>query len=143
MYFPFLFQRSPNHFEMSLKTQTTLRVVLYEGSGAQPLEATDRLAAMKSLLEKGFAVTRANGQGRVAPQDRASLLVLGRFDEGRPPAAEDAAGEVSLRFQDITGFDTNRIAETVEATRAESNAARHGDWKPWFPVTAARIACSA
>jgi len=119
---------------MSLKDQTPLRVVLYEGSGAQPLEAGDRFAAMTTLLEKGFAVTRVADKGRVAPADRTSLLVLGRFNEGRAPLGEDANGLVNLRFQDITDFDSNRVAETVETVRAETKAAKHGDWKPWFPV---------
>src|SRR6267378_5168292 len=102
---------------MSLKDQTTLRIVLYEGNGAQPLEATDRFAAMSALLEKGFAVTRVAGEGRVSPADRTSLFVLGRFDGGRPPQVEDASGQVNLRFQDVTGFDSNRIAEIVETVR--------------------------
>ena len=119
---------------MSLKDQTTLRVVLYEGVGAQPLDAAHRFAALTALLEKGFAVTRAGGAGPVAPADRSSLLVLGQFTGGEPPPAEDAQGQVAIRFQDITGFDAPRIAETVEATRAATNAAKHGDWKPWFPV---------
>ena len=119
---------------MSLKDQTTLRVVLYEGIGAQPLEANDRFATMAGLLEKGFAVTRVAGEGRVAPADHASLLVLGRFDGGMPPRAEDTDGQVSIRFQDIAGFDAGRVAEAVESVRAETHAAKHGDWKPWFPV---------
>jgi len=119
---------------MGLKEQATLRVVLYEGSAAQPLEANDRIAAMTGLLEKGFAVTRVTGEGRVAPADRTSLLVLGLFDHGRPPQAEDRDAQVSVRFQDIAGFDANRVAETVESVRAQTNAAKHGDWKPWFPV---------
>ena len=40
---------------MSLKDQTTLRIVLYEGVGGQPLEPTARFGAMTALLEKGFA----------------------------------------------------------------------------------------
>ncbi|PYJ85045.1 MAG: Fe-S cluster protein [Verrucomicrobia bacterium] len=119
---------------MPLKEQTTLRVVLYEGDGAQPLEAGDRFTTMTTLLEKGFAVTRVSDKGRVAPADRTSLLVLGRFNDGRAPLGEDASGLVNLRFQDITDFDSNRIAEAVETLRAETNAAKHGDWKPWFPV---------
>src|SRR5438105_9677610 len=119
---------------MPLKEQTTLRVVLYEGDGAQPLEAGDRFTTMTTLLEKGFAVTRVSDKGRVAPADRTSLLVLGRFNDGRAPLGEDASGLVNLRFQDITDFGSNRIAEAVETLRAETNAARHGDWKPWFPV---------
>ena len=119
---------------MSLQTHTALRIVLYEGADSQPLAAPDRFAAMTALLERGFAVTRANGTGQVAPADRSELLVLGRFGEGPPPLAEDAAGQVAIRFQDITGFDAPRIAETVEAARAATQAFKHGDWKPWFPV---------
>jgi Pyruvate/2-oxoacid:ferredoxin oxidoreductase delta subunit len=119
---------------MSLKDQTTLRIVLYEGNGSQPMEATDRLATMTALLEKGFAVTRTGGEGKVAPADRSSLLVLGRFNEGRSPAGEDAAGEVKVRFQDVTSFDPPRIAQVVEDFRAENHAVKHGEWKPWFPV---------
>jgi Pyruvate/2-oxoacid:ferredoxin oxidoreductase delta subunit len=120
---------------MSLKDQSTLRVVLYEGDGAQSLDAETRFSAFSTLLEKGFAVTcTTGGTGEVAPADRSCLLVLGRFADGRPPLGEDAAGRVDIRFADITGFDAPRIAEIVEATRTESNAVRHGDWKPWFPV---------
>jgi Pyruvate/2-oxoacid:ferredoxin oxidoreductase delta subunit len=119
---------------MSLRDQTTLRIVLYEGDGANTLEPTERFSAMTSLLEKGFAVTRTAAQGRVAPADKTSLLVLGRFQNGRAPNAEDAAGEVKVRFQDITGFDAERISQSVEAVRTETQSAKHGDWKPWFPV---------
>jgi Pyruvate/2-oxoacid:ferredoxin oxidoreductase delta subunit len=119
---------------MAIKDQTTLRIVLYEGEGAQPLAAADRFSTMTALLEKGYAVTRTGGSGRVAPADRSSLLVLGRFNDGKAPQGEDAAGEVAVRFQDITGFDAPKIAEAVEGTRALTNTAKHGEWKPWFPV---------
>jgi Pyruvate/2-oxoacid:ferredoxin oxidoreductase delta subunit len=118
---------------MSLKDQSTLRVVLYEGEGAEPLEAPDRFAAMTALLERGYAVTRSTAGGSVAPADHATLLVLGRFNGGRAPRAESRDG-AQLRFQDITGFDSGRIAESAEAVRAETVSARHGAWKPWFPV---------
>jgi len=119
---------------MSLKEQSTIRVVLYEGEGAQPLEAQDCFGALTALLEKGFAVTRSTTGGRVAPADRSTLLVLGRFNGGRAPEADEGSTGARVRFQDITGFDTSRIANAVEVTRSETNAAKHGDWKPWFPV---------
>ena len=119
---------------MSLKNEHTLRIVLYEGAGAQPLPAGERFDALTALLDKGYAVTRTTGQGHVAPADRSSLLVLGRFDDGKPPVAEAANGGVGLHFQDITGFDSTRLVETVEHARQASQSAKHGDWKPWFPV---------
>ena len=119
---------------MSLKDQTTLRVVLYEGDGAQPLAPDERFAALTTLLEKGYAVTRASGRGAVASSDRSQLLVLGRFENARPPEADSATDGSRVRFQDIAGLDASRISELAETVRAESSSAKHGDWKPWFPV---------
>ena len=118
---------------MNLTTTVTLRVVLYEGADAQPLDSTNRFSALTALLEKGFAVTRAVAGGRVAPHERGSLLVLGQF-AGRTPEAEGVTAGTTVRFQDITGLDAARIADAAEAVQAETGAARHGEWKPWFPV---------
>ena len=119
---------------MSLREETTLRIVLYEGQGSQPLNPEERFATLTALLDKGFAVTRPGANGRVAPADGAALLVLGKFHRGETPRADHANGTVLIRFQDISGYDAPAIAESVERARAETNAARHGDWKPWFPV---------
>jgi len=119
---------------MSLKDQSTLRIVLYEGQGARPFDTAERFAAMTSLLERGFTLTRFTDGGCVAPADRTSLLVLGHFEGGRAPQAEADDQGATVRFQDISGLDGAGIAEQVETVRAETNAARHGDWKPWFPV---------
>jgi Pyruvate/2-oxoacid:ferredoxin oxidoreductase delta subunit len=119
---------------MSLTTQPTLRVVLYEGADAKPLEAGNRYTALTALLEKGFAVTRTVAGGRVASHPRGPLLVLGEFAGGCTPEAEVVSAESPVRFEDITGFDAVRIAGTAEDARARMGAAQHGDWKPWFPV---------
>jgi Pyruvate/2-oxoacid:ferredoxin oxidoreductase delta subunit len=118
---------------MSLKDQSTLRVVLYEGEGAQALDANERFTALTALLERGYAVTRTTTQGSVAPADRTSLLVLGKFN-GPAPQAQDANGQVAVRFQNLDGTDAARVAELVETERTGRGAAKHGDWKPWFPV---------
>jgi Pyruvate/2-oxoacid:ferredoxin oxidoreductase delta subunit len=119
---------------MSLSEQTTLRIVLYEGDGAQSLETMSRHALMAALLDRGYAVTRVAGEGSVAPADRTALLVLGQFNGRKPPRAEDSKGQVPVRIEDITGLDPAGIAQTVESARAEANAVKHGEWKPWFPV---------
>ena len=118
---------------MSLKDQSTLRVVFYEGDGAQPLDADERFASLTALLERGYAVTRTTTNGSVAPADRTSLLVLGKFG-ANPPAAEDAGGKVSVRFRSLDRFDAQQVADVVEAERAHSGAVKQGEWKPWFPV---------
>ncbi len=119
---------------MSLKDQTTLRLVLYEGRGSQALEPAERWATLTALLENGYAVTRTGGDGAVAPPDRSALLVLGRFPDQRPPQASDAQGRVSLQFRDVTGLAPAQVTAVVEAARREAGAVKQGDWKPWFPV---------
>jgi Pyruvate/2-oxoacid:ferredoxin oxidoreductase delta subunit len=117
---------------MPIKSESTLRVVLYEGDGAAPLD--DSFAAMTALLERGYAVTRTTSGGSVAPQTRGSLLVLGKFSDGRAPLAESATADVSVRFHDIAGQDAAGITALVEKERDTTGAAKHGEWKPWFPV---------
>ena len=118
---------------MSLKDQTTLRIVLYEGLGGEPLEPTARFGAMTALLEKGFAVARVTGEGAVAAADGAPLLVFGRLGE-QSPILKDARTNAGVRFQSAEGFDAPRFVEAAETVRAEVNAVRQGEWKPWFPV---------
>lgn len=104
-----------------------LRVVLYEGSGSQPMDGASRFEALSSLLQRGFTVTSASGERAVAPADSTPTVVLGRFQGGTP----DVEG---AQTRDISGLNAAQIADLVETTRAEVNAPRHGDWKPWFPV---------
>ena len=104
-----------------------LRVVLYEGEGAQSLGAEDRFATLTSLLSRGFGVTSASGERAVAPADKSPAVVIGRF-AGHVPEVEGAM------TRDITGLNAMQIADLVETTRAEASAPKHGEWKPWFPV---------
>ena len=119
---------------MAIKDQKTLRVVLYEGQGAEPLPAEDRFAAMSALLDKGFAITRVTANSNVASGDQTDLLVLGRFTNGGISSQTDASGAVNVRVENITGWGWEQIGASVDRVRSESQSARHGDWKPWFPV---------
>lgn len=119
---------------MSLKDQTTLRIVLYEGEGAQPLETGERLAAMTALLEKGYAVTRSATAVHEASDEPSTWLVLGRFPGGVPASAQTGLGGPRVQFQDIGGLEPARVAAAAESARAERHAVLPGAWKPWFPV---------
>ncbi len=118
---------------MSLRDQTYLRVVLYEGADAEPLDGEQRFQAMSRLLAQGFALTRVGVAGRTAPADEVPALVLGRFRNGLEKVASEATTE-SVRFQNVSGFSDEQIVGAVESTRAEKKAVQHGGWKPWFPV---------
>jgi Pyruvate/2-oxoacid:ferredoxin oxidoreductase delta subunit len=108
-----------------------LRVILYEGAGAEPLGAADRFATISSLLERGYAVTSTDGSRTAAPADQAATLVLGRFSE-EAPAFNNGSSQVSAKS--ISGLNPVQIAEVIETERASTGTARHGEWKPWFPV---------
>lgn len=108
-------------------TDRPLRVVLYEGSGAEPLAAEARFASVHALLESGFGVTRAGAERPVAPDDSTPLLVLGRWTDG-PPVAE---GESRVRWGSA---DAGTVVGQAQTVRAELSAAATGAWKPWFPV---------
>lgn len=114
---------------MALQDQKTIRVVLYEGTGAEKLAADERLQTLTLLLAQGFSVTRTTEDGGAAGQDGRALLVLGRFSKG--PAPE---GGHDVEVRDVSGFSPEKIAEEVEDVRNTRAAVRHGDWKPWFPV---------
>src|SRR4051794_19634065 len=103
---------------MSLNSPA-LRVVLYEGMGAKPLDPATRSATLRSLLERGFSVTTSRADSRpVAPADRSPMLVIGQFEGMVAPQAEDSSGNVALEFADITGRSSEQLPGLVENARA-------------------------
>lgn len=118
---------------MPLRDQSVLRVILYEGGDARPLDGERRFAALSGLLQQGFAVTRVGESGRTAPADDGPALVLGQFAGGTAALAARAPSE-QVRFQDVSSLDAAAIAAAVDTARAERATAVPGAWKPWFPV---------
>ena len=113
-----------------------LRVALYEGRGAEPLDGAQRFAVMQTLLDRGYRVTRVGADGAAAParsDDGNALAVLGRFTERQPAeAVADSGGRVW--FRDIAGATADAVAAVVDAIRGECEVREPGAWKPWFPV---------
>jgi Pyruvate/2-oxoacid:ferredoxin oxidoreductase delta subunit len=112
----------------------TLRVVLYEGAGSEPLADAERAALLRSLLEKGYAVSSSRGEGTLSPSGNGTLAVLGRFSEERNQQATDDTGQVTVHFRSIDGLDQEGVLATVDAIRGETQVPQPGGWKPWFPV---------
>ena len=110
-----------------------LRVVLYEGTGSQPLTSSERLEIMRSLLQKGYQVTRAVKDGTVSTIRAGVLLVLGQFHDQHIPAMASADDQVSLHVRDIAGRTVAEIVILVESIAEEFPVARPSGWKPWFP----------
>lgn len=125
-----------------------LRVVFYEGVGAAPLPGDTRFDAMKAMLDKGYAVTRSTGRGRVAEHDDRAMIVFARFDDthdnisstkaqGRGSASpwDTAVSDIALHVHRVD--DSHGPAEmlaTTESIREQAGKPKPGGWKPWFPV---------
>lgn len=104
----------------------TMRVVLHEGDGARALSADERHAAVRALLEGGFAV-RSNRAGRAEP-GTGPELVAGRWTE---PVGGNGEGSPLRGWPE--GGPEGLVAE-AEAVRARFQAPAPGAWLPWFPV---------
>lgn len=108
------------------------RVVLYEGAGSRPLP--DRFALTRVLLERGYPVTSARAGMRPRADVGGTLLILGRFIDETPLAAEAREGNGRAMFRNIEGLEIPAVVQVAEEAGAEAGAAKPGGWKPWFPV---------
>src|SRR3954451_18432765 len=94
-----------------------MRVVLYEGAGSHELPAAERGELLRTLLEKGVAVSCIRPGGQVAPPPGGALVVLGRFTEAKPREAEDHEAKVTLHFRDIAGLGAGQVPCLIEEVR--------------------------
>ncbi|MDB5356928.1 MAG: putative Fe-S containing oxidoreductase [Phycisphaerales bacterium] len=117
-----------------LSAAPALRVALYEGAGSRALDGAARAELLRTLLEKGYAVTCIRPGSPVASIFAGELVVLGQFDEEKPRQAEGTDGGVTLHFRQIAGLSPVQVADVVEEVRGQLQAAKPGGWKPWFPV---------
>jgi Pyruvate/2-oxoacid:ferredoxin oxidoreductase delta subunit len=113
-----------------------LRVVIYEGEGSRPLDESQRFDLMRTLLEKGYAVTstRFGGQVSGAGNRGGTMVVLGQFNQDGFAGAEATAGDLKLHFCDISEMDLPAVLAAIENARSETDQPKPGKWKPWFPV---------
>lgn len=107
-------------------------VLLYEGSGAQPLDPVARAGILSALLDRGYSVSTGGARAGLSDGE-STLLVLGCFG-GKAPALEDAAGARSIATLDISAVAAEKVADAVDRARGERPMNQPGLWKPWFPV---------
>lgn len=120
---------------MKTATHPSLRVVLYEGAGAAPMESDTRFEAMRRMLQDGYPVTRAAPDGEVSRHDGRALLVLGRFENGAAEAAkQDLTSDVPVHVHELNGADADAVMATVEQVGDQARDVESTHWKPWFPV---------
>jgi Pyruvate/2-oxoacid:ferredoxin oxidoreductase delta subunit len=108
---------------MSVLKEKAIHVTLVEGENAVPLDAASRFEAMRTLLDKGYRVSRGTSVSAEDRDEREVSLAIGRFENDAPEGVRN-----------IAGMDAGGIADLVESARAEADAVQPGEWKPWFPV---------
>jgi NAD-dependent dihydropyrimidine dehydrogenase PreA subunit len=111
-----------------------VHLALYEGEGSEPLAPPIRFELIRTLLEKGYAVSTIRPGGRVSSPAEGSLIVLGQFTGQTPPQAVGVSGAVQVYFRDIRDLDNPAILLAVEGLCGQAQLPRPGGWKPWFPV---------
>jgi NAD-dependent dihydropyrimidine dehydrogenase PreA subunit len=111
-----------------------LRVALYEGPGSASLNDQERFELLSALLEAGYDVTRAFCGCGLPSVDSSALLILGRFDNGRPPAVGGTGDTARVRSQDISGLGAADVVALAGRIGDEIGARKPGAWKPWFPA---------
>ncbi len=113
----------------------TMRIVLYEGTGAAPLEKGQRFEITRTLLEKGYGVTRCLPAGSVSDAaESGTLVVLGRFNGNSSSFETPTDGPVRVLFREIAELAAPQVLELVTAIRTEIDIPVAKPWKPWFPV---------
>jgi Pyruvate/2-oxoacid:ferredoxin oxidoreductase delta subunit len=113
---------------MALRDTSTLRILLYEGPGSEPLQ--ERFATLTTLLERGHSVTLTAGDRPVSPEDTHPTLLLTH----RAADLAFSGTPAAWITRDVAGLNPAQIADLAESSRATLGAAPRGEWKPWFPV---------
>ncbi|MDF1816781.1 MAG: ferredoxin family protein [Verrucomicrobiales bacterium] len=117
------------------------QIILFEGNGATSLATERRREVTRTLLDKGYSVTRVTedgGRNLSNPSGDIPVLILGDF-EGNSPEVTSRETRIEIDTEDITGLDTETIITLVEQKRAGdgeglNSPGEQGAWKPWFPV---------
>ena len=105
------------------------RVMLFEGSNGQRMEAPRRAEIARLLLEQGYPIQISS---HIGPRDGVGLLVLGDFPANQPPQP-DRSGD-RIFFRSIAGAAATVIPQLVESILGELQITKRTPWKPWFPV---------
>jgi NAD-dependent dihydropyrimidine dehydrogenase PreA subunit len=109
-----------------------LRIVLYEGPGARPIDPDRKLAAALSLLEKGYTLSTAACPCEISEGTLGPMAVLGLFE--RPMPERMTEGGAALFFRDIEALAGPALIDAVAAIGAAAGTEAPGGWTPWFPV---------
>jgi NAD-dependent dihydropyrimidine dehydrogenase PreA subunit len=111
-----------------------LKVAIYEGPGARPLDVALRGMLVRALLDAGRPVVRAMCLCEVTCADDQALLVLGRFEPDARANLSAAADSESFALRDLDGLDADGAVDLVEQMAEALSVEAPSPWRPWFPV---------
>lgn len=111
----------------------TLRIVLHEGEGSEPLTTDERFSSVRALLEKGFAVSCNRSTFAPNPSPEEKVLVAGR-NTHRAPAGSEESSDSAGTWLSLRGDPVQALLSAAEQAQTSSGAPRPGAWLPWFPV---------
>ena len=98
------------------------RVVVYEGTGATPLAAADRSGLFASLLDRGYAVTRA-GAGTADLLAGGAMIVIAPAPLPPRVIVYEGTGAAPLPAADRAGIFAALLDRGYAVTRAGAGAA--------------------
>jgi NAD-dependent dihydropyrimidine dehydrogenase PreA subunit len=107
------------------------RVLLYEGAGAEPIDAALRRSIVPKLLDRGYTVTRITQNANLGNLGHNELIILGCFT--RPADFQSAQGDLKIHTRDVRDESLESLTEYIDSIADGVSEARPL-WKPWFPV---------
>jgi NAD-dependent dihydropyrimidine dehydrogenase PreA subunit len=107
------------------------RVLLYEGAGAEPIDAALRRSIVPKLLDRGYTVTRITQNANLGNLGHNELIILGCFT--RPADFQSAQGDLKIHTRDVRDESLESLTEYIDSIADGVSEARPY-WKPWFPV---------
>ncbi|MFP4354486.1 MAG: ATP-binding protein [Phycisphaerae bacterium] len=111
-----------------------LKIALYEGPGARPIDPKLGFELIRSLLDAGRPVVRATCLCEVTAAPGQALLVLGAFQPEARANLSAAADSESFALRDLAGLDARGAWELVEQAAEALSTPAPSSWVPWFPV---------
>jgi NAD-dependent dihydropyrimidine dehydrogenase PreA subunit len=107
------------------------RVLLYEGVSSKQIDSQLRRRLVRTLLDRGYTVTRITESSTLGNLGHTELIVLGVFDQ--LPTLDSDSRALTIHTRDVQNDNLEGLLEYIEGiAQGVSEARPH--WKPWFPV---------
>ncbi|MFN5393234.1 MAG: ATP-binding protein [Planctomycetota bacterium] len=107
------------------------RVLLYEGVSSKQIDAQLRRPLVRTLLDRGYTVTRITESSTFGNLGHTELIVLGVFDQ--LPSLESESKALTIHTRDVQNDTLESLLEYIDGiAQGVSEARPH--WKPWVPV---------